>query len=45
MLAQTYEAGRYRDRIRYDRPCVPPLPPEDQAWADKVIRDAARAGA
>jgi hypothetical protein len=44
VLAQTYEAGRYRERLRYDRPCVPPLPAEDQAWADELIR-AAQQGA
>jgi hypothetical protein len=41
VLAQTYEAGRYRDLIRYDRPCVPALHPDDQAWADELIRAAA----
>ncbi len=40
VLAQTYEAGSYRERLRYDQPCVPPLPAEDQAWADEVIRAA-----
>jgi hypothetical protein len=38
VLEQTYEAGSYRERLRYDRPCVPPLPAEDQAWADELIR-------
>jgi len=38
VLAQTYESGSYRERSRYDRPCVPPLPPEDQAWAVELIR-------
>lgn len=37
VLAQTYEAGSYRERLRYDQPCVPPLPAEDQAWADEQI--------
>ncbi len=40
VLAQTYEAGSYRERLRYDRPCVPPLSVEDQAWADERIRAA-----
>ena len=43
VLAQTYEAGSYRERLRYDRPCVPPLPTDDQAWGDELIR-AARQG-
>jgi hypothetical protein len=38
VLSQTYEAGSYRERLRYDRPCIPPLPAEDQAWADELIR-------
>lgn len=40
VLAKTYEAGSYRDRLCYDRPCVPPLAAEDQAWADERIRMA-----
>src|SRR5207248_1649918 len=45
VLAQTYEAGCYRDRLHYDAPCVPPLAPDDQAWADGLIREAMQAGA
>jgi hypothetical protein len=37
-LEQAYEAGSYRDRIRYNAPCEPPLDPEDQAWANELIR-------
>ena len=40
VLAQTYEAGSYRDRIRYQAPCRPPLRPEDQPWADQLIQTA-----
>ncbi len=40
VLNQTYEAGRYRDRINYDTPCVPPLRPEDQTWAEGLLREA-----
>jgi hypothetical protein len=40
VLAQTYESGSYRERLRYDRPCVPSLSAEDQAWADELIRAA-----
>ena len=39
-LAQTYEAGSYRDRLRYDAPCTPRLSPDDQVWADQLIRAA-----
>jgi hypothetical protein len=41
LLEKTYEAGGYRRRLRYERPCSPPLSPEDQAWADELIRQAA----
>jgi hypothetical protein len=37
-LEQAYEAGSYRDRIRYRAPCEPPLSPADQSWADELIR-------
>ena len=40
VLDQTYEAGSYADRIDYGKPCVPPLNPDDQAWADDRIRQA-----
>ena len=40
VLAQTYDAGRYRDILRYDAPCASPLSPDDQAWADPLIREA-----
>ncbi len=41
VLAQTHEAGAYDDRINYNAPCVPPLLPEDQEWANQLIRQAA----
>jgi hypothetical protein len=37
-LEQAYEAGSYRNRVRYDEPCQPPLSLEDQAWANACIR-------
>jgi hypothetical protein len=42
VLEQTYQAGRYRDRLRYTEPCVPPLAPDEQAWADLLIREVSR---
>src|SRR4029453_6097996 len=33
VLARTYEAGGYMERLDYTAPCVPPLSPEDQRWA------------
>jgi hypothetical protein len=40
VLARTYEAGGYAERLHYALPCVPPLPPEDQTWADALIHQA-----
>ncbi|MGE3536221.1 MAG: DUF4058 family protein [Candidatus Tectimicrobiota bacterium] len=40
VLARTYDAGGYEARLDYTAPCVPPLTPEDQAWADACIRQA-----
>jgi hypothetical protein len=40
VLAQTYEAGTYAEMLNYDAPCVPPLPPDDQLWANECIRQA-----
>ena len=39
VLERTYEFGGYQDILRYDQACVPPLSPEDQAWADRVIKE------
>ena len=40
VIEQTYEAGSYRERLRYDQTCIPALPAEDQAWAVEQIRTA-----
>ncbi len=37
-LAEAYEAGSYGRRIDYSKPCTPPLSPDDQAWADGILR-------
>ncbi len=39
-VAQTYEAGSYRDRLKYGAACIPPLRTEDQTWANELIRAA-----
>jgi hypothetical protein len=39
-IRQVYDAGRYRARINYTRPCFPPLSDQDQAWANERIRAA-----
>ncbi|MBA4065060.1 MAG: hypothetical protein C0501_15365 [Isosphaera sp.] len=38
LLDRAYDTGRYRRLVRYDRPCDPPLAPEQQAWAEGVLR-------
>ena len=42
VLARVYDAGGYADRLQYDRPCVPALSADDQAWADQRIAEARR---
>jgi hypothetical protein len=41
-VVRTYEAGGYRDMLDYQKPCRPALTPEDQSWADELIRSARR---
>jgi Protein of unknown function (DUF4058) len=41
VVAQAYDAGAYRDRIDYSRPCDPPLAADDNAWAEGLVREAA----
>jgi hypothetical protein len=40
VLDKTYETGDYRRIVNYGRPCIPPLSPEDQAWANQLIAEA-----
>ncbi len=42
VLARTYQAGLYRELLRYPEPCAPPLSPEDQAWAAERVRESAK---
>jgi hypothetical protein len=39
VLERTWEFGGYQDLLRYDQPCMPALPPEDQAWASRLIQE------
>jgi hypothetical protein len=39
-IEQVYQAGSYRDRIDYTRPCLPPLTETDHAWAHEKIAAA-----
>lgn len=32
---QVYDDGSYMLRVKYHEPCVPPLSPDDQKWADE----------
>lgn len=36
-LQQAYEAGSYRERIDYAKPCLPSLAEPDQKWANEII--------
>jgi hypothetical protein len=39
LLDRCYDNRRYGRQVRYDRPPDPPLTPEQQAWADAVLRE------
>ena len=39
-LERTYEQACYAERLAYDKPCQPPLSPEDQAWANRLLENA-----
>ncbi len=39
VLDRCYDVGLYSRRIKYSEPCDPPLTPEQQAWADAVLRE------
>lgn len=41
LIAQVYRHGRYDD-IDYTLPPVPPLDPDDEAWADALLRQAGK---
>jgi hypothetical protein len=38
VLTEAYDTGRYAELIDYTQPCTPPLSPEEQAWADGILR-------
>jgi hypothetical protein len=38
LLDETYDTGRYPLLVEYDRAPDPPLTPEQQAWAEGVLR-------
>jgi hypothetical protein len=41
LIAQVYRHGRYDD-IDYTVPPVPPLDPDDAAWANELLRSAGK---
>ena len=42
LLAHVFKDGRYDETIDYTSPLDPPLEPEDAAWADQLLRKAAK---
>jgi Protein of unknown function (DUF4058) len=40
VLEKTYDPGCYRERLRYDQPCHPPLPDSDTEWANSLLANA-----
>lgn len=38
LLDRCYDTGLYARQLKYDRPPDPPLTPDQQAWADGVLR-------
>ncbi len=39
LLDRAYDTGRYSIRTDYAQPPTPPLSPEEQAWADGILRE------
>ncbi len=39
LLDRAYDSGRYAKRVRYARDPVPPLTPEQRAWADVILKE------
>jgi hypothetical protein len=42
LFGRVYDRNRYAQRIDYRADPVPPLAPEDAAWADHLLRDVGR---
>jgi hypothetical protein len=38
LLDRAYDTGRYAAEVRYDQPPDPPLTPDQQAWAEGILR-------
>jgi hypothetical protein len=37
LVDRAYESGEFFDRLDYDKPCIPGLRPDDEAWARERI--------
>ena len=37
LIDRAYESGEFFDRLDYDKPCIPRLRPDDEAWARERI--------
>jgi hypothetical protein len=37
---RSYEIGPSPERLNYNQPPEPPLSPDDDAWADQILRNA-----
>ncbi len=37
VLNEAYDTSRYAGLIDYAKPCTPPLPPDDLAWANNIL--------
>ena len=38
LFERTYDTGRYAEFMDYAKPCDPPLSPEQQAWAEGILK-------
>jgi hypothetical protein len=38
LLNRCYDGGRYTELVNYRHPCDPPLTPEQQTWAEGILR-------
>ena len=44
IFAHSYDNGAYAVRVDYDQPPSEPFRPDDEAWADALLRDAGLRG-
>lgn len=40
VFTRSYDIGPYPERLKYNQPPEPPLSPDDDAWADQILRMA-----